>query len=210
MSTRASLVMVYSTGAGQQDFGQLGLHLGIGQIRSPFLGHDDNIPGRQHLFMASKKLPKQAFYAVALKGLAYLAPRHQTQAAARAFPRGQADAEMRRKPTFPPGLGPEVLPAAAEPLISGKAGRLRGCGGITRGVSWAGGLGGVLQRCSLDLTPRGACGLWPGGSVVPGVPPWCSCGSGSRECGTFSIDWADRCVSWQMYPSAIIWHQTFY
>jgi hypothetical protein len=141
--------MVSSTDAGQQDFGQLGLHLGIGQIRSPFLGHDDNIPRRQGFFVAPEKLPQQAFYAVALKGLAYLAPRHQTQAAAQAFPRGQADAEMRRKPALPQGLGPEVLPAAAEPLVSGKAGRLRGCGGITGEVSWAGGLGDVLQRCSL-------------------------------------------------------------
>jgi hypothetical protein len=187
--------MVVRAPAGQQDFGQLGLHLGIGQSRSPFFGHDDNIPRRQALFVASKKLPEQPLDAVALKGLAHLAPRHQTQAAARALPRGQADAEMRRKQSFPPGLGPEVLPAAAEPLISGKAGRLRGGGGVTGKVSWAGGLGGVLQRCSLYLTPRGVCGLWPGGFAIPGVPPWCSCGSGSHGCGTFSIDWADRCVS---------------
>jgi hypothetical protein len=187
--------MMISLGAGNEDFRQLGLHLGISQIRSPFFGHDNNIPRRQDLFVASEKLPEKAFYAVTLKGLAYLAPGHQTQARAFALPRGQAHAEMRRKPTFPPGLGPEVLPAAAEPLVSGKAGRLRGCGGVTREVSWAGGLGGVLQRCSLYLTPRGACGLWPGGFVIPGVPPWCSCGSGSHECGTFLIDWADRCVS---------------
>jgi hypothetical protein len=195
MSTRASLVMVVSSRAGKQDFGQLGLHLVIRQIRSPFFGHNNDIPRRQNLFVASEKLSKEALYAVALKGLAHLAPRHQTQAGAGPLPRGQADAEMRRKPPFPPGLGPEVLPAAAEPLISGKASRLRGCGGVTREVSWAGGLGGALQRCSLDLTPRGACGLWPGGFAIPGVPLWCSCGSGSRECGTFSIDWADRCVS---------------
>jgi hypothetical protein len=195
MSPRATLVMVILAGVGKQDSGQLGPHLGISQIRSPFLGHDDNIPRRQALFVAPEKLPEEALYTVALKGLTHLAPRHQTQAAAWALPRGQTDAEMRRKQSFPPGLGPEVLPTAAEPFVSGKAGRLRGCGGITWEVSRAGRLGDALQRCSLYVTPRGACGLWPGGFAIPGVPPWCSCGSGSRECGTSLIDWAERCVS---------------
>lgn len=43
MSPRASLVMVVSVGAGEQDSGQLGLNLSIGQIRSPFFGHDDYV-----------------------------------------------------------------------------------------------------------------------------------------------------------------------
>jgi hypothetical protein len=195
MSKRASLVMVFRFGAGQQHFRQLGPDLIIRQIRSPFFSHDDNIPGRQHLFVATEKLPEQALYAVALKGLAHLAPGHQTQTAFWPLPRGQAHAEMRRKPALPPGLGPEVFPAAAEPLVSGKAGRLWGCGGVTGEMSWAGGLGGAVQRCSLYFTPTGVCGLWLGGFARPGVPPWCSCGSESHECGTFSIDWADRCVS---------------
>ena len=131
MSTRASLVMVVLAGVGKQDFGQLGPHLGISQIRSPFLGHDDNIPRRQALFVAPEKLPDKAPYAVALKGFTHLASRHQTQAATGALPRGQTDAEMRRKQSFPPGLGPEVLPTTAKPFVSGKAGRLRGLGGIT-------------------------------------------------------------------------------
>jgi hypothetical protein len=78
MSNKASLVMVFRFGAGQQDFRQLGPDLGIGQIRSPFFGHDDNIPRRQHLFVASEKLPEKALNAIALKGIAHLAPRHQT------------------------------------------------------------------------------------------------------------------------------------
>jgi hypothetical protein len=101
--------------------------------------------------VASKKLPEQALDAIALKGLAHLASGHQTQTAAWPLPRGQGHAEVRRIPPFSPGLGPEVLLTAAEPLVSGKAGRLRGCGGITGEMSWAGGLGGVLQRCSLYL-----------------------------------------------------------
>jgi hypothetical protein len=64
-------------GAGLQDLQQLGPDLGIRQIRSPFFGHDNNISGRQHLFVAPEKLPEQALYAVALKGLAHLASGHQ-------------------------------------------------------------------------------------------------------------------------------------
>jgi hypothetical protein len=138
-------------GAGRQDLQELGPDLCICQIRSPFFGHDNNIPGRQHLLVASKKLPEQALYAVALKGLAHLASGHQPQTASWPLPRGQGNAEMRRIPALPPGLGPEVLLTAAEPLVSGKAGRLRGGGGSTGEMSWAGGLGGVLQRCSLYL-----------------------------------------------------------
>jgi hypothetical protein len=116
--------MVVSFGAGEQDPSQLGLHLGIGQIRSPFFGHDDNIPRGQDLFVAPEKLPQEALYPVAATGFAHLAPRHQPQAGAFAFPRGQADAEMRRVQFLSSCLGPLVLLAAANPLVSGKAGPL--------------------------------------------------------------------------------------
>ncbi len=58
---------------------------------------------------------------------------------------------MRREQPFPPGLGPEVLPAAAQPLLPGKAGRLGGGIGLRGAVRLAGGLAGVLQRRSLLL-----------------------------------------------------------
>jgi len=118
--------MSIRVGAGEQDSGQLGLHLGIGQIRSPFFGHDDNVPGRHQPLVASEKLPEEALHPVAPTGFAYLASRHQPQAGALPLSRGQGDAEMRRVKPFAPGLGPEVLPAAAEPLLPGKAGRVRG------------------------------------------------------------------------------------
>ena len=149
MSTRASLVMVLSLGAGQQDFRQFVLHLGIGQIRSPFFGHDDDVPRRQELFVAPEKFSQEALHPVAATGFAHLAPRDQPQPGAASLPRGQADAEVRRVQSFSPCLGPQVLLAAADPLVSGKAGRLPGCGGFTGEVSRGGGLWGGRERCSL-------------------------------------------------------------
>jgi hypothetical protein len=101
--------------------------------------------------VAAKKLPEEALHPVAPGGLAHLASGHQPQAGAGALPRGQTDAEMRREQPFPPGLGPEVLPAAAQPLLPGKAGRLGGGLGLMGAVRLAGGLAGVLQRRSLLL-----------------------------------------------------------
>lgn len=143
--------MTVNLSALDQDLQQFGFHLVIAQIRSPFLGHDDDISRRQVVFVAPKKLPEEAFHPVAPGGFAHLPPRYQPQAGAWAFPRRYTDAEMQRVQLFSSRLGPEVLPAAAQPLVSGKAGRLRGMGGVTGGVSWAGGLGGVLQRRSLVL-----------------------------------------------------------
>jgi hypothetical protein len=151
--------------------------------------------------VASKKLPEEALYPVAPAGFAYLASRHQPQAGACPLRRGQGDAEMRRVESFAPGLGPEILPAAAEPLLPGKAGRARG--GVT------GGLGGRRQRGSLWFTPRGVCGPWPGGFAAPGVRPWCSCGSGSRGCGTGAVGSADRFVSWRFFLMDNFCHKLF-
>jgi hypothetical protein len=81
--------------------------------------------------MAAKKFPEEAFNPVAPGGLAHLAPRHQPQPGACAFPWGQADAEVRCVQFFPPCLGPQVLPAAAKPLISRKAGLPGGGGRVT-------------------------------------------------------------------------------
>jgi hypothetical protein len=78
MSPKASLVMVVSVGAGEQNLGQLGLHLSKSQIRGPFLGHDNYVPPRQPLFVASEKLPQEPLDPVAPEGLAHLAPHHQT------------------------------------------------------------------------------------------------------------------------------------
>ena len=153
MSPRASLVMFITVGAGEQDSSQLGLHLGIGQIRSPFFCHDDNVPGRQKLLVTAEKLPQETFHPVALAGLPHLAARHQPQPGACGLARGQGYAEVRRVPPFSPGLGPEVFPAAANPLVPGKAGPLRGC--IT------GGLGGVLQGGSLFLHREAFAALGP-------------------------------------------------
>jgi|WetSurMetagenome_2_1015567.scaffolds.fasta_scaffold794104_1 hypothetical protein len=138
MSTRATLVMVIRWGAGHEKPGQLGLHLGVGQIGSPFFGHDDNVHRRQESFVAPEKLPEQALHPVAPMGLAHLAPRHQPQPGAGSLPRGQADAEVRRVQSFSPGLGPLVFLAAADPLVAGEAGRFPGPGGFTGEVSGAG------------------------------------------------------------------------
>ena len=154
MSPRASLVMGVRVGAGQQDSGQLGLHLGVCQIRGPFFSHNDYITRRQPVFVASEKLPQQPFDPIALEGLARLAPRHQSQPGAWALSWGQADTEMRCVQFFSPGLGPEILPATAKPFLSGKAGRPGGCTGGTGNISLTGGLEGVLQRCSLFYTER--------------------------------------------------------
>jgi hypothetical protein len=135
MSPRASLVMVVSGGAAKQDSGQLGLHLGISQIRSPFLGHDDQVPRRQALLVASKKFPQEALDPVAPGGFAHLAPRHQPQPAVFPLPWYQADAEVRRVQFFSPCLGPEIFPAAPEPLVSGKPGRPGWCVSVTGDVS---------------------------------------------------------------------------
>jgi hypothetical protein len=81
--------------------------------------------------VAPEKLPEQALDPVALAGLAHLASGHQTEAAGFPFPRSQGDAEVRRIPAFSPGLDPEVFRTAAKSLVPGKAGRLRGGGGIT-------------------------------------------------------------------------------
>lgn len=151
MSPRATLVMTVNLPAPGQDFEQLDFHLVIGQVRSPFLGHDDDISRRQAVFVAAKKLPEEALHPVAPGGFAHLASGHQPQAGAGALPRGQTDAEMRREQPFPPGLSPEVLPAAAQPLLPGKAGRLGGGIGLVGMVRLAGRLAGVLQRRSLLL-----------------------------------------------------------
>jgi hypothetical protein len=147
--------MTVNLPAPDQDLEQLGFHLVIGQIGRPLFGHNDDISRRQAVFVAAKKLPEEALHPVAPGGLAHLASGHQPQAGAGALPRGQADAEMRREQPCPPGLGPEVLPAAAQPLLPGKAGRLGGGLGLVRAVSLAGGLAGVGQRRSL-LLPREA------------------------------------------------------
>ena len=102
------------------------------------------------MFVAPEKLPEKALHPVAPEGLAHFAPRHQPQPRAFALAGGQADAEMRREQSFSPGLGPEVLLAAADPLVSGKAGRLGACGGFTGEVGWAFGLEGGRERCSLQ------------------------------------------------------------
>jgi hypothetical protein len=87
--------------------------------------------------VASEKLPQETLHPVAATSFAHLTPRHQPQSGASPLPRGQTDAEMGSIESFAPGLGPEVFPAAAEPLVPGKAGRVRGC--------VIGGLSGVRQ-----------------------------------------------------------------
>jgi len=111
--------MAVSLGEGKQYWGQFGLHLCIGQIRGPFLGHDNQISPRQLLFVAAKKLPQQPLDPVAPDGFARLAPHHQTQPGACTLPWGQADTEVRCVQFFSPCLGPEVLPTTAKPLLSG-------------------------------------------------------------------------------------------
>lgn len=143
--------MMVSVGAGEQNPGQLGLHLARGQIRGPFLGHDNNVPPRQPLFVAAEKLPEEPLDPVAPEGLANFTPHHQTQAGAWTLGGGQADTEVRCGQFFSPGLGPEILPTAAQPLLSGKAGRPFGRGGGTGNVSRTGGFGGVLQCGSLNF-----------------------------------------------------------
>ena len=199
MSPKANLVMVVSRGAGEQDSGQLGLHLGISQIRSPFFGHNDNVPRWQDLLVASKKLSQEALDPVAPEGFAHLATRYQPQPRAFSLPGGQADAEMRRVQFSSLCLSPEILPAAAEPLVLGKAGRPGGCNNVTGDVSLAGGLEGVLQRGSLYLTPRGASGPWPGGAVIFGARPWCASGPGSRGCESGAVYSAEKCVSLRFF-----------
>ncbi len=140
--------MMVGLGAADENPGQFGLHLGIGQIRGPFFGHDNNIPRRQELLVAPEKLPEEALHPVAAAGIAHLASRHQPQTGAEAFPRGQADAEMRRVQSFSSCLGPEVLSAAANPRVSGKAGRCRGGGGFPGEETWLGGLRRGRERCS--------------------------------------------------------------
>ena len=200
MSPRASLVIGVRVGAGQQDLGQLGLHLGVCQIRGPFFSHNNYIPRRQPVFVASEKLPQQSFDPIALEGLARLAPRHQSQPGAWALSWGQADTEMRCIQLFSPGLGPEILPAAAHPFLSGKAGRPGGHCGATSNVSLTGGLEGVLQRCSLfytDFTPKGASDPWPGDAAKCGGPTWCACAPGSRGCepgGVYSVEKFVSCI----------------
>ncbi len=148
--------MLVSLGAGEQDSRQLGLHLGIRQIRRPFFGHDDNVLRRQKLLVAPEKLPEEALHPVAAVGFTHLAPRHQPQPGAFAISWGQADAEVRRVQSFSPCLGPQVLLTAADPLVSGKAGRLWGCGGFTLEASWVGGFWGGRERCSLKISHREA------------------------------------------------------
>jgi hypothetical protein len=204
MSPRASLVMGVSVGAGKQDSGQLGLHLGVSQFSSPFLGHNDYVPRRQFFFVASEKLPQQPFDPVALEGLARLAPRHQSQPGAWALSWGQADTEMRCIQFFSPGLGPEILPATAKPFLPGKAGRPEGCRGATGNDSLAGGLEGMLQRCSLYLTPRGASGPWPGDAAKSGGPPWCACAPGSRGCGPGAVYSVEKFASCLFFLETIL------
>lgn len=192
MSPKTSLVMVINRGAGEQDFGQLGLHLGIGQTGSPLFGHNNDVRWRQKSLVAPKKLPQEALDAVATYRLARFAASHQPQPGAFALPRGQTDAEVRRVELFPPGLGPEVLPPAAEPYLPGETsspGRSGGDYGL------AGGLGGTIQRGSLPLKVRGASVLWPGGAAISGGRLWCSYGSGTRGCGPDAVDLVDKCVS---------------
>ena len=201
--------MVISGGAGKQDSGQFGLHLGISQIGGPFFGHNNNIPWGQIPFMASEKLPEEPLNPVAPGGLAHFAPGHQPQPGAFALPRGQADAKMRRVQSFSPCLGPEVLPAAAKPLVSGKAGRLKGCSGVTDNVSLVGGLGGMVQRGSLYLTPRGASGPWPGGAAKSGNRPWCACVSESHGCEPGAVYSAEKYVSWKFFLGDNFSHKLF-
>lgn len=70
--------MAVSVGAGEQNPGQLSLYLVIGQISGPFLGHDNEVPPRQPLFVMSEELPQESLDPVAPEGLAYFAPHHQT------------------------------------------------------------------------------------------------------------------------------------
>ena len=140
--------MMVGPGAADEYIGQFGLHLGIGQIRGPFFSHDNDIPRRQELPVAPEKLPEEALHPVAAAGLAHLASRHQPQTGTDAFPRGQADAEMRRVQSFSSCLGPDVLLMAANPRISGKAGRCRGGGGFPGEETCIGGLRRGRERCS--------------------------------------------------------------
>lgn len=126
MSPRANLVISVQVRVTEQDSGQLSLHLGESQIRSSFFSHDNYVPRWQRFLRASKKLSEEALNAVTPGGLAHLAPGHQPQPGSLSFPRGYPDTEMRRVQFFAPCLGPEVLPATAKPLVSGKAGRLMG------------------------------------------------------------------------------------
>ena len=58
--------MSYMSGPGQQQPTQLLLHLLVSQRLGPFLGHDDQVDGRQLSAMAAKKFPEQAFYPIPL------------------------------------------------------------------------------------------------------------------------------------------------
>ncbi len=58
--------MGYISGPGQQQPAQLLFDLMVPQLRSPFLGHDDQVNGRQLSAMATKKFPEQAFYPIPL------------------------------------------------------------------------------------------------------------------------------------------------
>jgi hypothetical protein len=187
--------MVVSVGAGEQNLGQLGLHLSKSQISGPFLGHNNYVPPRQPLFVVSEKLPQEPLNPVAPEGLAHLAPHHQTQPGAWTLSWGQADTEVRCVQFFSPCLGPEILSAPTKPLLSGKAGHPLGVGGGAGCVSRAGGLGGVLQRGSLYLTPRGACDPWPGGAAKSGVHLWSAYASKSRGCGSGAVYSAEKFVS---------------
>lgn len=194
MSPRASLVMVVSIAAREQDPGQLGLHLSKSQIRGPFLGHDNYVSPRQPLLVASEKLPQEPLDPVAPDGLPYLAPHHQTQPGAWTLSWSQADTEVRCEQFFSPCLGPEVLPATAKPFLSGKAGRPGGRSG-TGNASRAGGLGGVLQRYSLYITPRGACDPWLGDAAKSDVHLWSSYASRSRGCVFGAVYSAEKFAS---------------
>jgi len=68
--------MVFDSGAGEQDLGQLGLHLGIGQFGSPFFGHDDDVPWGQQSLVAPEKFPEETLDAVAARRLAHFAASH--------------------------------------------------------------------------------------------------------------------------------------
>ena len=53
--------MGYLSDPGQEQPAQLLFDLMVPQRRSPFLGHDDQINGRQLRVVAAKKFPEQAF-----------------------------------------------------------------------------------------------------------------------------------------------------
>lgn len=58
--------MSYISGPSQEQPAQLFFNLMVPQSRSPLLGHDDQVDGRQLRAMAAKKLPEQAFHAIPL------------------------------------------------------------------------------------------------------------------------------------------------